>query len=70
MYLFLASTYRWIAYIPPLVPFYTINNKPTLVARSYFSFTFLRPLAMPIPAQKENEYDQAHIFQDTYSKSY
>ena len=70
MYLFLASTYRWIAFIPPLVPLYTINNISTLVVRSNFTVTFLRPRAIPIPVQKENEHDQAHIFQGTYSKSY
>ena len=58
MYLLLAFGYRWIAWhIPPLIPFFTINNISISVIRSNFTL---------ILVQYENEQGQVHIFKDTY----
>ena len=39
------------------------------VKGSNFTLVFLKLLVMVILAQKENEEDQAHIYQDTYFES-
>ena len=46
--------------------FFSINNISISVSRSNFTLVFLRLLAMLILLWKENEKDQAHIFQETY----
>ena len=46
--------------------FFSINNISISVSRSNFTLFFLRLLAMLILLWKENEKDQAHIFQETY----
>ena len=46
-----------------------INNISISVKKSKFTLVFLRLLAMLTLVQKENEQDQAHIFQEAYFES-
>ena len=50
--------------------FFTISNIKISVNRSNFILVFLRLFAMLTMVRKENDKDQAHIFQDTYFKSF
>ena len=69
MYLLLAFAYQWIAwFIPPLVPFSTINNISISLHKSDDSLDFFKAAFHANPGAGKNEKDQTHVFQDTYSE--
>ena len=53
----------------PLIPFSSISNISISVKRSNFTLSFLKLLAMLILVRRDNEQNQAPIFQDTYFDS-
>ena len=56
MFLLLALAYKWIAWhIPPLIPFYTINNISILAKRSSYTLVFFKA------AYQAHKFHNAHF---------